>query len=155
MEREATSRLKLRRRTLSLHNVVSLTLNLQDADQLLEIIDGTVDEFRRALVRNGYYVTGPTVFRALPDSRDFTLMTTLGNRMNLVGAHGTGFEFNERLTLDTDYFYRHVDIDEPVPYDDIERMLQEAGLTVQTIYHVILDVYGETMLDLYIEAVER
>ncbi|QNE37849.1 hypothetical protein F1C12_20345 [Leifsonia shinshuensis] len=135
-----------------MNNVVSLRMDLRHGDELLEIIDDTVDDFRRALVSNGYYTTGPMVFRGLPDSREFTIMTTLGNRVNLVGAEGTGFEFRERIDLDTKFFYRHVDVEEPVPYAEIAEAVTAAGFRVETIYHVILDVYGDTMLDLYVEA---
>lgn len=147
--------MKLKRRTLSLNNVVSYRLDLQDGDELLEIIDGTVDYFRQVLVHNGYYTTGPMVFRGLPDSREFTIMTTLGNRVNLVGGSDAGFEFREQVEVETDYFYRHVDVEEPVPYAEIERAVAEAGSRVRNIYHVILDVYGDTLLDLYVEAETR
>lgn len=147
--------MKLKRRTLSLNNVVSYRLDLQDGDELLEIVDGTVDYFRQVLVHNGYYTTGPMVFRGLPDSREFTIMTTLGNRVNLVGGSDTGFEFREHVEVETDYFYRHVDVDEPVPYAEIERVVGEAGSRVRNIHHVILDVYGDTLLDLYVEAETR
>lgn len=144
--------MKLKPRTLSLNNAVSYTLDLQEGDELLEIIDGAADYFRQVLVHNGYYTTGPMVFRGLPDSRRFTIMTTLGNRVNLVDDRDTGFEFREHLEIGTDFFYRHWDVEEPVPYPEIERVVAEAGASVGGIYHVILDFYGETVLDLYVEA---
>jgi hypothetical protein len=142
---------KLESRTLSLNNVVSCTLELREEDELLEVIDGTVDEFKRVLVHNGYFTTAPMVFRGLPDSRTFTIMTALGNRVNLVGDQGAGFEFHQHVRVDTDFFYRHWDIDEPVPYGEIEQAVWETGATVQGVYHVILDFYGETVLDLYVD----
>jgi hypothetical protein len=143
---------KLKRRTLSLSNVVSYRVDLLEGDRLFDIVDETVDYFRQVLVHNGYYTTAPMVFRGLPDSREFTMLTTLGNRVNLIGGSDTGFEFREHVGVDTDFFYRHCDIEEPVPYAEIDRAVTEAGSTVRDIHHVILDVYGETMLDLYVEA---
>lgn len=144
--------MKLKRRALSLNNVVSYKLDLREGDELLEVIDDTADYFKQVLVHNGYYTTGPVVFRALPDSKEFTIMTTLGNRVNIIGGSDTGFEFHPRIEVDTDYFYRHFDIEETVPYAEIERAVVDTGSRVQNIYHVILDFYGETVLDVYVEA---
>ena len=143
--------MKLKRRTLSLNNVVRYTMELRDGDELFEVIDDTADYFRHVLVHNGYYTTGPMVFRALPDSREFTIMTTLGNRVNLISGRDTGFEFDEHLEIRTDYFYRHFDIEEPVPYPEIENAVAVGGSRIKNIYHVILDFYGETVLDMYVE----
>ncbi|MFJ3426636.1 hypothetical protein [Leifsonia aquatica] len=131
---------------------MSYRAELREGDELFEIIDDTADYFRQVLARNGYYITGPVVFRSLPESREFTIMTSLGNTVNLVGSRDTGFDFHERVELDTKYFYRHFDIDEPVPYAEIEKAVRDAGANVKSIYHVILDFYGETVLDLYVEA---
>lgn len=147
--------MKLKPRTLSMNNVVSYTLDLHEGDELLDIVDGTADYFRQVLVHNGYYATGPMVFRGLPSSKTFTLMTTLGNRVNMVGDRHSGFEFHERVELETDYFYRHWDVEEPLPYDAIEAAVAEDGLSLQSVYHVILDFYGECVLDLYARVEKR
>lgn len=152
METEGRPRVTFARRELSLNNVVSLRMDLHDGDELLEIIDATVDEFGRALVNNGYYTTGPMVFRGLPDSREFAIMTTLGNRVNLVGGERAGFEFRKRVDLKTEFFYRHVHVAEPVPYTEIDEAAAAAGFRVENMYHVILDIFGDTILDLYVEA---
>lgn len=142
----------MKRRTLSVNNVVSLTMELREGDELLEIIDGTVDYFRQVLVQNGHYTTGPMIFRGLPGSPEFTIMTSLGNRVNLVGDSATGFGFREHVEVETDFFYRHWDVEQAVPYEEIEQAAAAAGSRVVNIHHVILDFYGETVLDLYVEA---
>lgn len=147
--------MKLKQRTLSVNNVVSLTMDLREGDELLEVIDETVDHFRQVLVQNGYYTTGPMMFRGLPDVREFTIMASVGNRVNLVGDSGTGFGFSEHVEVETDFFYRHWDVTEPVPYEEIVYAVSAAGSRVVTIDHVVLDFYGETVLDLYVEAVKR
>ncbi|MET3565226.1 hypothetical protein ABIC47_000697 [Leifsonia sp. 563] len=147
--------MKLQPRTLSMNNVVSYTLDLHEGDELLDIVDGTAAYFREVLVHNGYYTTGPMVFRGLPGSETFTLMTTLGNRVNMVGDRHCGFEFHERLELETDYFYRHWDVEEPLPYHAIEEAVAVGGSRLQSVYHVILDFYGESVLDLYAHVEKR
>jgi hypothetical protein len=127
-------------------------MELREGDELLEIIDGTVDYFRQVLVQNGHYTTGPMIFRGLPGSPEFTIMTSLGNRVNLVGDSATGFGFREHVEVETDFFYRHWDVEEEVPYEEIEQAVAAAGSQVVNIHHVILDFYGETVLDLYVEA---
>ena len=144
--------MKLNPRRLMLNNVVSYELTLESDDELLEVIDDAADSFRRVIVGNGYYTTGPIVFRALPGSQEFTIMTTLGNKVNLVDDSDTGFRFQEHVHVATDYFYRHFDVEEPVPYAEIEAAVSEAGSRVESVYHVILDFYGEPVLDLYVEA---
>jgi hypothetical protein len=145
----------LKSRTLSLNNVVSLTMGIREGDELLDIIDGTADYFRQVLVNNGYYTTAPVVFRGDPGSREFTLMTSLGNRVNLVGDEGTGFEFHEHVKVESDFFYRHWAVDEPVPYAEIGAAVAESGSKVRSFYHVILDFYGEVVLDVYVDAENR
>lgn len=126
--------MKLKRRALSLNNVVSFAMELREVDELFEIIDDTADSFKRVLLHNGYYTTGPVVFRARPDSREFAIMTTIGNRPNIVGDRDTGFAFESHRQIETDFFHRHFDIEEPVPYADIERAVVEASARAQFHY---------------------
>ncbi|MFK3669743.1 hypothetical protein ACI2IX_06170 [Leifsonia aquatica] len=56
--------MKMKRRLLSLHDVVSYRAELREGDELFEIIDDTADYFRQVLVRNGYYITGPIATRS-------------------------------------------------------------------------------------------
>ena len=142
-------------RMLSLHNVVSHTAKLREGDELFEVIDPIGDYFKRVLMQNGYYTSGPIVFRSVPDGDEFTIMTTLGNRVEIVDDSAESFRFQEHLKLETDFFHRHYDVDEPVPYPEIEQAVAEAGLGIASIYHVVLAFYGEVMLDLYVETVER
>lgn len=147
--------MKFKRRVLSLHNVVSHAAELRPGDELFEVVDPVADYFKQILMHNGYYTSGPIVFSSVPGRKEFTIMTTLGNRINIVDDSSESFGFVEHLELDTEFFYRHHDLDEPVPYEDIELAVAAAGLEIRNIHHVVLKFYGEVMLDLYVDAEAR
>ncbi|WP_460631266.1 hypothetical protein [Leifsonia lichenia] len=147
--------MKFKQRVLSLHNVVSHSADLRPGDDLFEVIDPVGDYFKQVLMHNGYYTSGPIVFSSVPGGTSFTIMTTLGNRLNIVDDSVGGFSFMDHLELDTEFFYRHHDVEEPVPYEGIEQAVAAAGLEIKNIHHVVLTFYGEVMLDLYVEAVAR
>ncbi|MEY9952742.1 hypothetical protein [Leifsonia sp. EB34] len=147
--------MRFKQRTLSMHNVVSHTAELRPVDDLFEVVDPVGEYFKQVLMHNGYYTSGPLVFSSVPGGNEFTIMTTLGNRINIVEDSAESFRFEEHLEMETDFFYRHYDLDEPVPYEDIEGAVAAAGLEIKTIYHVVLKFYGEVMLDLYVDAVAR
>ena len=145
--------MQFKHRVLSLHNVVSHTADLRPGDELFEVIDPVGDYFKRVLMHNGYYTSGPIVFSYVPDGDRFTIMTTLGNRLNIVDDSTDSFRFEEHFELDTDFFYRHFDVEEPVPYEEIVEAVAAAGLQVTAIYHVVLKFFGEVILDLYVDTV--
>lgn len=145
--------MKLKQRTLSLHNVVSHTANIAPGDEFFEIIDPVGDYFKQVLMQNGYYTSGPIVFSYVPHRDRFTIMTTLGNRINLVDDQADSFRFVEHFEIQSGLFYRHHEVDEPIPYDEIISAATAKGLEVREIYHVVLKVYGDVILDLYVDAV--
>jgi hypothetical protein len=58
--------MKLKHRTLSLHNVVSHSTTVAPGDEFFEIIATVGDYFKQVLMQNGYYTSGPLVFSYLP-----------------------------------------------------------------------------------------
>lgn len=145
--------MRLKHRVLSLHNVVSHTTEIAPGDEFFEIIDPVGDYFKQVLMQNGYYTSGPLVFSYLPGGERFTIMTTLGNRINIVDDSAGSFRFVEHFELESDFFYRHYEVDEPIPYEELIAAVTAEGLEVRAIYHVVLKVYGDVILDLYVDAV--
>lgn len=145
--------LKLKRRTLSLHNVVSHTAKIEPGDEFFEIIDPVSDYFKQILMQNGFYTSGPIMFNYLPGGDRFTIMTMLGNQINIVDDRADSFRFEEHLEVESGLFYRHHEIDEPIPYDEIISAVTAEGLAVRAIYHVVLNVYGDVILDVIVDAV--
>lgn len=145
--------MRLKRRTLSLHNVVSHRAEIESGDEFFEIIDPIGEYFKQVLMQNGYYTSGPIVFDYLPGGESFTIMTTLGNRVNIVDDSADSFRFVEHFELRSSFFYRHYEVDEPIPYEEIEAAVHAQGFVIKAIYHVVLKFYGEIILDLYIDTV--
>ncbi len=136
-----------------MYNVVSYTTDVAPGDDFFEIIAPVSDYFKQVLMQNGFFTSGPIAFNYLPDAQRFTIMTTLGNQLKIVDDSANSFDFMEHFGLDTDFFYRHADVDEPIPYEEIIDAVTAAGSQVRGIYHVVLNVYGDVILDLYVDAV--
>lgn len=145
--------MRLKRRVLSMHNVVSHCADIQPGDEFFEIIEPIGVYFKHVLMQNGYYTSGPIVFNYLPGSEQFTIMTTLGNRIRIVDDRADSFRFTEHFQLETDFYYRHYEVDEPIPYEEIIEAVYAQGFEVKAIYHVVLKFYGDVILDLYVDAV--
>lgn len=145
--------MKLKHRMLSMQNVVSHTATIASGDEFFEIIDPVSDYFKQVLMQNGYYTSGPIVFSYLPGGERFTIMTTLGNRINIVNDSADSFRFVEHFELESGFFYRHHEVDEPIPYEEIISAVTAEGCEVRAIYHAVLRVYGDVILDLYVDAV--
>jgi hypothetical protein len=136
-----------------MHNVVSHATDIAPDDEFFEIIDSVGEYFKHMLTQNGYYTSGPIVFSHLPGGERFTIMTTLGNRLNIVDDSADSFRFVEHFELESDFFYRHYEVDEPIPYEQIVAAVAAEGFDVKAIYHVMLKFYGDVILDLYVDAV--
>ncbi|QIM16229.1 hypothetical protein G7067_07005 [Leucobacter insecticola] len=141
----------VRPRVLQLRDVVSHTVTLSEGESALDVMDAVGSYFKSVLMQNGYYTSGPIVFSYLPGGDRFTVMTSLGNEVNIVDDSEQSFGFLKELRVESDYFYRHCDVAEPIPYDLLFEKVSESGRAVSTVYHVVLDVFGDVMLDLYVE----
>ena len=143
--------MNFKHRVLSMNNVVAHTAQVGPGDEFFVIIDPVGEYFKQVLLRNGYYTSGPIVFDYLPGRDRFTIMTTLGNRINIVDDRADSFSFVEHVELETDFFYRHCDVEEPIPYEQILDTVHASGRDITAIYHVVLKVYGDVILDLYVD----
>lgn len=139
-------------RVLQLQDVVSHTVTLDEGESALDVMDAVGSYFKSVLMHNGYYTSGPIVFSYLPGGDRFTVMTSLGNEINIANDSEQNFAFVKELRVESEYFYRHCDVTEPIPYDLLFEKVSEVGRTVLTVYHVVLDVFGDVMLDLYVES---
>ena len=143
--------MKLEHRQLSLHNVIQFSADLDKSKPRFEQIDEAGEYFKKILMSNGYYTSGPIVFSYNPEAvaSSLNIMTTIGNKVEIVEDSLEHFGFIENFMLDTNYWYRHYDITEEIPYKAIEEQIVGKNKKINTIYHVILKFYGETMIDLY------
>ena len=145
--------MKFKTRELSLTNMIGFKLDLDpEQDTFDQTLEG-MSFFKKHLLANDYYFDGPTYFIYSPfeEEQQITVFTTIGNKVVIRGDNSSGIYFQEHLNLMTDYCYRHYDQEEPIPYQAIEEEIKKAGLKLLRIYHVILDLYGDRVIDLYCE----
>ncbi|MBS7576313.1 MULTISPECIES: hypothetical protein [unclassified Enterococcus] len=144
--------MEFKKRELSLNNLIGLTAPLNSDDDVFNQVERIGQELKRQLIENEYYTNGPIIFKYNPfKDQEISIFTTIGNQVNIIGENELSIEFFQHFDLETNYYYRHYDETEAIPYSEIKNKINESGKILKTIYHVILDFYNETILDLYCE----
>lgn len=148
--------MKFKNRTLELNNLITYTAVLNQVDDVFKQVDMISSEFKKTMMNNGFFNSGPIIFTYNPETPDLKLkiMTTVGNRINITGGDTDTFLFEETKKITTKYFYRHFDMSESIPYKEIQSAINKDNKKINTIYHVILEFYGDQMIDLYCEVEE-
>ena len=59
--------------------------------------------------------------------QDVLVFTTVGNKLEIKGENTSGIFFQESLNFTTDFYYRHYNQEEPIPYEEIEKELNAAN----------------------------
>ncbi|WP_317635216.1 hypothetical protein [Xylocopilactobacillus apicola] len=141
------------KRELSLNKVISFNLELDPLEDIFEQADEAGQEFKELLIQNGFYSDSPIIFRSksFELGGDVSIMTTVGNKLNIVGENKSSFDFFDQIEFTTDYYYRHYDQLEPIPYDDIMEKIREGHKKLKNIYFILLDLYGDQVVDMYCE----
>lgn len=145
--------MKLKTRQLSLNHVIGFSTTLNLKEDIFDQVAEAGKQFKQLLIQNGYYSDGPVIFEYNPfdETGEITLLTTIGNKVNITGENKSQFFFREHLGFTTDYFYRHYDQEEEVPYDELKNRIEAEEGILLTIYHILLDLAGDMVVDLYCE----
>ncbi|ELS0478121.1 hypothetical protein HAX44_13280 [Enterococcus faecalis] len=144
--------MKFKKRELSLNNLIGLTAPLDLEGDIFDQVIEISGVLKTELMENGYYTNGPILFKYNPfDGEELSVYTTIGNTVNIIGENKSEINFTPHFELTTSYFYRHFDETEKVPYEEIKNNIEENERTLKEIYHVVLDFYGEIVLDMYCE----
>lgn len=145
--------MKFKRRQLSLKNAIGFELTIESESSFYSQLKEASDGFKRLMMGDDLYFDGPTYFTYLPsdDIQDILVFTTLGNKLEQVKENTSGIFFQKSLNLITDFYYRHYDQEEAIPYEEIEREISKEGYRLVNIFHVVLDLYGDYVVDLYCE----
>ncbi|MBP2622285.1 hypothetical protein ACVRXQ_13270 [Streptococcus panodentis] len=148
--------MKFKRRQLSLKNAVGFELTIEPGIPFYEQLVDASTSFKQLMMGDDLYFDGPTYFTYVPseNSQDILVFTTIGNQLEIEEENTSGIFFQESLDLTTDFYYRHYNQEEPIPYEEIEKAISEAGFKLVNIFHAVLDLYGDYVVDLYCE-VER
>jgi hypothetical protein len=146
--------MKFKTRELRLNNVISINMTVDFKGDIFEQITEVGTELKNLLIQNDYYTDSPMIFVNNPfaeSSENMTLLTTIGNAVEITGKNESNIGFDEHFEMTTNYFYRHFDQEEEIPYQEIDNEITRAGYSLVNIYHVVLDFYGDMVLDMYCE----
>lgn len=145
--------MKLERREFCLNNIIGFEFEIDKSNDIFDQVADAGKELKMLLIKNGYYSNGPLFFRYNPlnEEKEITIFTTIGNEVSIVGENQSFIQFQKNLEVDDAYFYRHYDQSKQIPYHEIQKKVQEDNCELNEMYHVILDFYGDTIIDLYCE----
>lgn len=145
--------MKIKTRQLSLNNVVGFSAVLDFDQDIFNQVTEMGKQFKEILIQNNFYSDAPIIFEYNPfnEIKDVTMLSTVGNKINITGENKSQFFYQERLDFVTNYFYRHYDQEEAIPYDNLKEKIEADNGILLTIYHVLLDLNGDTVIDLYCE----
>ena len=145
--------MKLKTKQLSLNNVVGFNTSLESAHDIFKQVAEIGMQFKELLIQNDFYGDGPIIFEYNPfiEGNELTIFSSVGNKVNLVGENKSEFFFQEHLNFTTDYFYRHYDQEEVIPYSKLQEKIEADQAILLGIYHVLLNLAGDTVIDIYCE----
>lgn len=145
--------MKFKTRKLSLENKIGFHATIDSEKDVFDQVADASMFFKELLIQNGFYTNGPIMFEFNPfnNSLEIELFTTIGNVINIVGKNESNIEFEKHFEFTTEYVYRHFDQEKEIPYDEIKEKIEKNGQKLNTFYHVLLDFYGDTVVDLYCE----
>lgn len=148
--------MKFKTRQLRLEHIAGFDMEIDPSKELFEQTEKAMLNFKGFLVENGCYFDGPVVYKYNPfdESGEFLLFVPIGNELEVLDDD-LPFFYQEEFNLTTDYYYRHYDQEEEIPYEAIDKAIAENNCTLMTIYHVVLDLYGDQVTDLYCEVSEN
>ncbi|MDN4525897.1 DUF5085 family protein [Fictibacillus fluitans] len=147
--------MKVQYKSLSMLNLVSITQVVKREDWLLP-----ATSLRSQVVNNGIYPVGPVLFKFKPlendpGSGEFTYSVPVNDRVEL--EKGSAYEYIDVLVIEEALCVRFTDEDGGI--EEAYQLIQETAKQNQisldpSFYHVCLDVFGETWLDVYAPIVE-
>lgn len=145
--------MKLKTKQLSLNNVVGFSAMLDSDKDIFDQVAEMGKQFKELLIQNGCYSDVPVIFEYNPFDKgnEITIFSAVGNKINIIGENKSQFFYKEHLDFTTNYFYRHYDQEEAIPYDQLKEKIEEDEGILLTIYHVLLDLDGDVVIDLYCE----
>ncbi|WP_373713080.1 hypothetical protein [Streptococcus sp.] len=148
--------MKFKKRQLNLHHLAGFDATVDPEGDIFENVVEVMAPFKQFLIENGCYFDGPLVYKYNPydESGEFLIMVPIGNEIEVLDD-SLPFFYQEEFNLTTDYYYRHYNQDEEFPYKEIEEKIAKDNCTLMTIYHVVLDLCGDQVTDLYCEVSEN
>ncbi len=136
--------MKIREKGLIIHNLL-LTRPCQQ-----EVVMKMANEMRMCIIEQGYYPTGPTIF-TYKKGEGYRVGMTINTK---VGTDAVGeLYFQENLELPNCIYARVMEDEIDVTYKKIYEYAEKQNLNIVDgiFYNVILDVYGDIIVDIYLQ----
>ncbi len=147
--------MKVQHKALSLLNLISITQIVKKEDWLLPAI-----ALRNQVVRNGIYAVGPVLYKYSqlenePEYGEYTYCIPVNGRVDL--GESSAYEYYDALIIKSALCVRFTDEDGDIEeaYNLIREVAEQHHMKLDSsFYHVCLDVYGDTWLDIYAPIIE-
>ena len=145
--------MNFKKRELSLTNLIGFRLELTPPATFFDRLISDSKGFKLQMIQNGFYADGPIFYSYNPMKtvQDVLVFTTVGNKLEIKGENTSSIFFQESLNFTTDFYYRHYNQEDPIPYEEIEKEISKLGFKLVNIIHVVLDLYGDYVIDMYCE----
>ncbi|WP_062239456.1 DUF5085 family protein [Fictibacillus sp. FJAT-27399] len=147
--------MKVQYKALSLLNLISITQTVKKEEWLLPAF-----ALRSQVVHNGIYPVGPVLFKYNPIENDpeygeYTYCVPVNDRVEV--GEDSAYEYIDALIIEEALCLRFTDEDGDI--EEAYKIIKETANKNQIIidssfYHVCLDVYGDTWLDVYAPVLE-
>lgn len=146
-------KMNFKKRELSLTNLIGFRLELTPSATFFDRLISDSKGFKLQMIQNGFYADGPIFYSYNPMKtvQDVLVFTTVGNKLEIKGENTSSIFFQESLNFTTDFYYRHYNQEAPIPYEEIEKEISKLGFKLVNIIHVVLDLYGDYVIDMYCE----
>lgn len=124
-------------------------------------IDASIDGMRSAIIMNGFYSTGPVVYRILEANKENdNIMVEIKIPINasVEMEENDEFSFDKQWGFEDGLFLRHADMEEDVTesYEELKRYSRENNIElIEPFYNIYLEVYGGAIIDIYAPIVKE
>ena len=136
--------MRIREKGLVIHNL--LLTEPCNQDEVMSL----ANELRRHIISQAYYPTGPTIFTYKKDER-YRVGVTINTKAEIDDKDTMNFE--EKIELTNCIYVRVIEDDIEDAYQKMYEYTEIKRLTITdgTFYNVLLDVYGEVVMDIYLQ----
>lgn len=145
--------MRIKRCPMTFNNMIS-----KEVSGDVKTIFNKAQGFRNALIKNGLYTVSPLVYQMydmVGAEGTFKLYMSLNQPIEL--NDGTDYEFEKLLQITDGLTIRHYDME--IPFEESYNILLEAADAIDVkldtdYYHIHLNLYGESMVDIYAPIIE-
>lgn len=141
--------MSVKEKKLSFNNVLCISNSIRNDE-----ITDTANELKRFIISHGLYPTGPLFYQKIQkdqeEESEFRLFMPINTVVQIQG--NSKLQFISSISFANCIYVRKADSDDPMEesYENIREYARINNKTItEDFYHVILDAYGEQIVDIY------